>query len=118
VIKVAIEGADEALGALLRSLLSESPEIEVVSAEESGADVRISPAPRPRARERHEPLTRREIDVLESMAAGRANKQIADELGISSHTVKFHTSSIYQKLHVTNRAEAVAQGIRKGLLHL
>jgi DNA-binding NarL/FixJ family response regulator len=118
VIKVAIDGTDDASRALIASLLSGSPEIEVVSAGDPGADLRIAPAFRQRVEEREEPLTHREIEVLEAMAAGRANKQIADDLGISSHTVKFHTSSIYKKLHVTNRAEAVAQGIRRGLLHL
>jgi DNA-binding CsgD family transcriptional regulator len=118
VIKVAIDGADDASRALLSSLLSKSPEVQVVSAGDPGADLLIAPASRARAEQREEPLTHREIEVLEAIAAGRANKQIADELGISSHTVKFHTSSIYQKLHVTNRAEAVALGIRRGLLHL
>jgi DNA-binding NarL/FixJ family response regulator len=65
---------------------------------------------------REEGLTPREIEVLAGLAAGRANKQIAYDLGISEHTVKFHTSSIYGKLGATNRAEAVAVGIRRGLL--
>ncbi len=43
-----------------------------------------------------------------------ANKQIAAALGISEHTVKFHVSSIFTKLNVTNRAEAVRQGVRGG----
>jgi DNA-binding NarL/FixJ family response regulator len=109
---------DDAARALLESLLSKSNAVEVVDAHEPGADVVIAPPRRPRAEEREDPLTHRECEVLDAMAGGLANKQIADELGISSNTVKFHTSSIYQKLHVTNRAEAVAQGIRRGLLHL
>ena len=117
-IRVAINGADEASRALLTSLLSRSGEIEIVDATEQGADLLIGPATRPQRDEGEEPLTRREIEVLEEMAAGMANKQIADDLGISSNTVKFHTSSIYQKLGVTNRAEAVALGIRRGHLHL
>ncbi len=63
-------------------------------------------------------LTAREIEVLQGLAAGRANKQIAGDLGISEHTVKFYTSAIYEKLGATNRAEAVAVGIRLGLLHV
>ncbi len=63
-------------------------------------------------------LTAREIEVLRGLAAGRANKQIAGDLGISEHTVKFYTSAIYSKLGATNRAEAVAVGIRLGLLHV
>jgi DNA-binding CsgD family transcriptional regulator len=52
------------------------------------------------------------------MARGLANKQIAVELGISEHTVKFHLSSIYAKLGATGRAEAVSIGTRLGLIGL
>ena len=62
------------------------------------------------------PLSERELEVLGLLASGLANKQIAVELGISEHTVKFHVSSIYTKLGVTNRAEAVRQGVRRGLI--
>ena len=63
-----------------------------------------------------EELTPREIEVLAALAEGRANKQIALDLAISEHTVKFHTSAIYAKLGVTNRTEAVRQGMRLGLI--
>jgi DNA-binding NarL/FixJ family response regulator len=62
------------------------------------------------------PLSDRELEVLGLLAQGLANKQIAGRLGISEHTVKFHVSSIYTKLDVTNRAEAVRQGVRQGLI--
>jgi DNA-binding NarL/FixJ family response regulator len=62
----------------------------------------------------HPALSEREIEVLGLLAQGRANKQIAAELGISEHTVKFHVSSVFTKLNVTNRAEAVRQGVRGG----
>lgn len=65
-----------------------------------------------------EPLTERENEVLQLLAQGLANKQIAHQLGISEHTVKFHVSSIYAKLDATNRAEAVRQGIVTGLVVL
>jgi DNA-binding NarL/FixJ family response regulator len=61
-------------------------------------------------------LTGREIEVLQSLAQGLANKQISLALGISEHTVKFHVSSIYAKLGVTNRTEAVRLGIQRGLV--
>jgi len=64
------------------------------------------------------PLTERESEVLGLLAKGLANKQIAVELGISDHTVKFHVSSIYQKLGVTNRTEAVREGLRGGWIAL
>lgn len=64
------------------------------------------------------PLTERETEVLGLLAKGLANKQIAASLGISEHTVKFHVSSIYAKLNVTNRAEAVREGLRGGWIAL
>lgn len=64
------------------------------------------------------PLTERESEVLGLLAKGLANKQIAVALGISEHTVKFHVSSIYQKLNVTNRTEAVREGLRGGWIAL
>jgi len=64
------------------------------------------------------PLTERESEVLGLLAKGLANKQIAVSLGISEHTVKFHVSSIYTKLNVTNRTEAVRAGLRGGWIAL
>ena len=64
------------------------------------------------------PLTERESEVLELLSTGLANKQIALSLGISEHTVKFHVSSIYTKLNVTNRTEAVREGLRGGWIAL
>ena len=66
----------------------------------------------------HGPLTDRELEVLGLLAKGFANKQIAAALGISEHTVKFHVSSIYTKLNVTNRTEAVRAGLRGGWVAL
>ena len=64
------------------------------------------------------PLTDREQEVLTLLSRGLANKQIANELGISEHTVKFHISSIYAKLNVTNRTEALRAGLRGGWIAL
>jgi NarL family two-component system response regulator YdfI len=61
-------------------------------------------------------LTPRELEVLRMMADGAANKNIAWKLGISEHTVKFHAASILGKLHASTRTEAVAIGMRKGLI--
>ena len=65
-----------------------------------------------------EPLTERERQVLQRIAQGLANKQIAAALGISEHTVKFHLSSIYAKLGATNRTEAVRLGTLQGIIVL
>lgn len=64
------------------------------------------------------PLTDRERGVLDLLSRGFSNPEIAGLLGISEHTVKFHTSSLYAKLGVANRTEAVRVGIRAGAIHL
>ena len=64
------------------------------------------------------PLTDRERQVLQLTAQGLANKQIAVALEISDNTVKFHLSSLYAKLGVTSRTEAVRAGARRGLVVL
>ncbi|MGB7873485.1 MAG: response regulator transcription factor [Anaerolineales bacterium] len=61
-----------------------------------------------------DPLTPREREVLQLAAEGLANKQIALSLEISEHTVKFHLSSLYTKLGVTSRTEAIRSGARRG----
>ena len=65
-----------------------------------------------------DPLTDREIEVLQLLAQGLANKQIAAALGISEHTVKFHVSGIYTRLGAASRTEAVRLGVRQGLIVL
>jgi DNA-binding NarL/FixJ family response regulator len=63
-------------------------------------------------------LTRRELSVLQLAAHGLGNKEIAKELGISSHTVKYHLASLLAKLGVHSRTEAVTIGLRRGLVPL
>jgi DNA-binding NarL/FixJ family response regulator len=63
-------------------------------------------------------LTTREIEVLEMLAEGLGNKAIARRLNLSEHTVKFHISSIFSKLHVSSRTEAVILGARQGWIFL
>jgi DNA-binding NarL/FixJ family response regulator len=65
-----------------------------------------------------ETLTRREMQTLQHLAEGFANKEIALRMGISVQTVKYHIASIYSKLGVNNRTEAVRVGILQGLIHL
>ena len=65
-----------------------------------------------------EPLTGREIEILQLLALGLTNKQIAARLRISAHTVKFHVSTIFSKMGTTNRVETVNLGLKKGLILL
>lgn len=100
----------ETLAAGLRAasagLWTVSPElaagIPVVRAEGSAAHI--------------EALTDREIQVLQLIAEGLANRAIAHRLGISEHTVKFHVNSILDKLRVQSRTEAVVKATRAGLI--
>lgn len=65
-----------------------------------------------------EPLTSRELEVLQMLALGLGNKVIASRLHISEHTVKFHLGSIFSKLNASSRTEAVTLGLRQGLILL
>jgi DNA-binding NarL/FixJ family response regulator len=72
----------------------------------------------PGSDEYEEPLTAREVEVLELLAEGLPNKSIAIRLGISDQTVKFHVASICGKLGAANRTQAVRRGVRRGLISL
>ena len=63
-----------------------------------------------------QPLTARELQVLGMLAEGLGNKAIASRLAISSHTAKFHVAAIMGKLGARSRTEAVALGLRRGLV--
>lgn len=63
------------------------------------------------------PLTERERDILTHVARGLSNKAIGDELRLAERTVKFHATIIFQKLGVSNRAEAVAKALRDRLIN-
>ena len=73
---------------------------------------------RPAADALAEPLSDRELEVLNLIAEGQSNKLIAHSLGISEHTVKTHVASILAKLGAGSRTEAVSQAIRRGLVML
>ena len=85
------------------------------------ADALLLP-PRAEAIDDDEPLperlTPREIEVLELVAEGWPNRAIAERLGISDQTVKFHLASISGKLGAANRTDAVRRGVRAGLITL
>lgn len=82
------------------------------------------PAPEHRANEGGRPgetrraLTERELEILQIIAKGLSNNEAAKVLGLSKATIRTHLEHIYQKLDVTNRVEAVTEGIRQGIIGL
>ena len=117
--------------ARLRTLLARA-EIEVVGEAPTIAAARaagysaeaflVAPTPnadrRPVADVEEEPLTRRELEVLELLALGLPNKAIAARLDISDQTVKSHVASICGKFGAANRTDAVRLAVRHGLITL
>jgi DNA-binding NarL/FixJ family response regulator len=96
-------------------LVAEADEADVVIDEAAvRAGARLDPGPE----DSDGALTRRELAVLRLVAHGLGNKEIARELGISSHTVKYHLASLLAKLGVHSRTEAVTIGLRRGLVPL
>ncbi|SDR67798.1 response regulator transcription factor [Opitutus sp. GAS368] len=75
-------------------------------------------ATRLKSRNAYEELTAREIDVLNQLARGLANKEIADELKISEYTTKDHLKSILAKLRVADRTQAVTAALSRGIIRL
>jgi DNA-binding NarL/FixJ family response regulator len=78
----------------------------------------LLPAAQPFAEDFAEPLSHRELEVLDLLAEGLSNKLIAHALNISEHTVKTHVASIFAKLGASSRTEAASQAIRRGLVML
>ncbi|HYS61795.1 MAG TPA: response regulator transcription factor [Gemmatimonadales bacterium] len=121
-LRVYLDVADPVTRRRLAALVKADPEIALV-AEAEEADVVVServiataaPATVPRE---GAALTPRELDVLRLVAQGLGNKEIAADLDLSTHTVKYHLASVLAKLGVRSRTEAVSRGIRTGLLPL
>jgi DNA-binding NarL/FixJ family response regulator len=130
VTRVAIVGGTAELRAALASTLALNPEFEIVAVASALSEVRapydivlVARAPGPaqapvRDRIVGAGLTNREREVLTLLADGLGNKQIAARLGISTNTVKTHLELLFEKLDVSTRAQAVAAGVRLGLLLL
>jgi two-component system, NarL family, response regulator YdfI len=108
--------------ARLRALLE--PDAEIIAEGDDLADVPVHVHPDGIVVEHvmesaiDEPLTAREREVLEWLAEGLSNRAIADRLDISEHTVKFHVASVYGKLGVSTRTQAVRRGLRRGLISM
>jgi two-component system nitrate/nitrite response regulator NarL len=102
----------EALAAAIRAAVQG---LVVLDDSFAAALLRDAPAPSP---ELVEHLTPREAEVLQLLSQGLPNKGIAQRLGISDHTVKFHVNAILGKLGVQSRGEAMVQAVRLGLVAL
>ena len=98
---------------ILAAVYAAAAGLAVTPAEDNAAWLPHAPVP-----EGVEPLTAREMDVLEMLAEGLSNKMIAHGLSISDHTAKFHVNSILAKLRAGTRTEAVTRGIRLGLIRI
>lgn len=124
-LRVFVSGrASDELDALRRRLLADSNLQLVDRAEQAEAVVSLSSALNGPRRDRLvsaelvEQLTKRELEVLELVANGLPNREIAHALSISEHTVKFHLASIFGKLGVSTRTEAVQRGVRLGVIQI
>jgi DNA-binding NarL/FixJ family response regulator len=100
----------------LLTVVAEFPTLAEARASGIPADAIVTAASREERID--EPLTAREVQVLELLAEGLSNKAIAARLGISDQTVKFHVAAIAGKLGAANRTDAVRLAIRQGLITL
>jgi len=132
--RLAIVAASEELRTKLAAALDADPAFEIVTISASlddvgpsadvvliarqNADSAASMRPAPRDTVGETVLTNREREILALLADGLGNKQIAARLGISPNTVKTHLELLFEKLGVSSRAEAVATGVKRGLLLL
>jgi DNA-binding NarL/FixJ family response regulator len=100
----------------LLTVVAEFETLAEARASKTAADAILTPAKREPTID--EPLTAREVQVLELLAEGLPNKAIAARLGISDQTVKFHVAAIAGKLGAANRTDAVRLAVRRGLIAL
>jgi DNA-binding NarL/FixJ family response regulator len=109
-----------AIGAAASGLIALNPETLAAALAVTTNGLRGEPnrAGAPPQRAPEAALSPREIEVLQMIAEGLGNKEIASRLKISEHTVKFHISSIFTKLDVSSRTEAVTLGVRLGIILL
>jgi DNA-binding CsgD family transcriptional regulator len=108
--RVVVRASDPRLRSLIAERLAGLEEIAVQEDGGAEADAVVE------VMEAAPGLTPREMEVLGLLADGLANKEIGARLGISAHTAKFHVESLLRKLDAANRAEAVREGIGRGLI--
>ena len=116
-IRIALDVGDPTLRDRLAQTLSQLDDVTLVPPG-APADVRLSEISDTVSIPDGPELTPREVQVLLIMAEGASNREIAERLGISFHTAKFHVRSIMEKLDATGRVDAVAHAARLGVIHL
>ncbi len=104
--------ADHGIAGVLPREVAAGRVLAAVNALAEGLHVRMPP------NRKSSLLTPREGEILGHVAEGMSNKVIARRLGISAHTVKYHLEAVFAKLDVNSRAEALSQGVRRGLVSL
>lgn len=120
-LRVYIDVSDGVTRRRVVALLHADGEIALVGAAEDADLVlseRVVRAAAPATTAVGADLSARELEVLRLVARGLSNKEIAAELGITTHTVKYHLAALLEKLGVRSRTEAVSLGVRKGLVPL
>ena len=117
-VRLALALADAALADRLAALLTGVPGLSLVSGKETADAVVVLPTDPSPAADGAVPLTPRELEVLTLLAEGASNKMIAQRLGISVHTAKFHVGSLLDKLDAVGRTDAVAHAARLGVINL
>jgi DNA-binding CsgD family transcriptional regulator len=116
-IVVALEIGEPVLADRLVALLADLPGLRLAAPGEPADAVLTLPEPSP-SLDGEAGFTPRELEVLTLLAEGASNKSIAQCLGISVHTAKFHVGSLLDKLDATGRTDAVAHAARLGVIHL
>ena len=117
-VRLALALPDAALADRLAALLTGVPGLRLVSGNETADAVVVLPTDPSPAADGAVPLTPRELEVLTLLAEGASNKLIAQRLGISVHTAKFHVGSLLDKLDAVGRTDAVAHAARLGVINL
>ena len=117
-VRLVLALADAALADRLAALLTGVPGLRLVSGKETADAVVVLPTDPSPAADGAVPLTPRELEVLTLLAEGASNKMIAQRLGISVHTAKFHVGSLLDKFDAIGRTDAVAHAARLGVINL
>lgn len=112
-----------AIGYLLKTASTEEIEESIRAVSEGrpalsreATDALLKAARKGLSPDRYSSLSSREVEILTMIAEGLTNRQIADRVGLSNSTVKFHISSIFAKLGVSSRTEAVALALNEGFI--